>query len=189
MNKIALWWKYKGRYFHKDFIQGVKNIIKWFPVIWKDRDYGNGYIYDVFKFKLEKQAKYIAKYDRHTLAQRDAEIMMTCVRLIDKVQDDYYDIEYADYHDTNHNWIECDEKDENGEKLYELQTEMLSERFSEYFAKYPLQYKRALDPKTHWYYTDKNDKTIAMWIGNENQRRAQTLLFKIIDNNITRWWD
>jgi hypothetical protein len=65
----------------------------------------------------------------------------------------------------------------------------ISNRYPEYFAKYPRQYKRALDPNTKWYYSEKSDKTIAMWIGDENQKRAQTLLFKIMNENIRKWWD
>ena len=189
MNRIRLWWKFSGRYYHKDIIQGIKNLIKWFPVIWKDRDFDHSKIFDVIKFKLDKQAKYIDKHDRHTRAQRDAEIMMTCVRLINLIQEEYYNMEYMDYHQTVHNWIPYKDKDEDGGNLMELQTEEISERFSDYFKKYPLQYKRALNPNTHWYYTEKNKQTIAMWIGNENQRRAQTLLFKILNDNIQKWWD
>jgi hypothetical protein len=50
--RIYLWWEHDGKYYHKYFIQGVKNIAYWFPVIWKDRDWDGHYIYEVMKHKL-----------------------------------------------------------------------------------------------------------------------------------------
>ena len=77
---------------HKYIKHGVKNLYKWFWVIWKDRNYDHYYIFEVLKFKLEKQAKHLADVGFHNDAQRDAERMMTCVRLINKLQnEEYYD--------------------------------------------------------------------------------------------------
>ena len=67
-SKIAAWWRWNGRYMHKEFARGVKNLWKWFPVIWKDRDYDSYYIYELIRVKLQNQAKYIGDKDRHTEA-------------------------------------------------------------------------------------------------------------------------
>ena len=72
-DKVIRWIKYDAKHLHSDIIQGVKNLIKWFPTIWKDRDYDQFYIYEVLRVKLEKQAVYICNNDRHTRAQRVAE--------------------------------------------------------------------------------------------------------------------
>ena len=69
------------------FINSVKNIIRWFPIIWKDRDWDGWYIYTILETKIKHQAEYIGSKDRHVEAKRDAERMMTCVRLIQKVKD------------------------------------------------------------------------------------------------------
>ena len=163
----------------------IRNLIRWTPIIWKDQDWDHSFIFEILKFKLKNQAKYIDKQDRHTTAKRDAELMMTCVRLIDRIQDGFYDGEYADYHEADFRFEECEDKP----GYSQLHIDEISNRFTEYFAKYPIQYKRAIDPNTYWYYTEKSDKTIAMWIGNENQKRAQTLLFKIMNEKIQGWWD
>ena len=189
---IRLWWKFEGRYYHKDFINGIKNLWKWFPTIWRDRDWDANFIYEIIKVKLEHQAKYIGDHDRHTRAKRDSELMRLTSRLIQRCQDDYYDLEYMDYHVSEWNWLDVTEDDNIPEKYKNskrLDIELVSENFDEYFKKYPRQYKRALDPDTYWPYSEKTDKTIAMWIGDENQKRAQTLLFKIMDKNIRGWWD
>ena len=183
--KISNWiWMNIGwriRYIYRK----IRNLIRWTPIIWKDQDWDHTFIFEILKFKLKNQAEYIGGQDRHTTAKRDAEIMMTCVRLIDRIQDGFYDGEYADYHEADFRFEDCEDKP----GYSQLHIDEISNRFLEYFAKYPIQYKRAVDPNTHWYYTEKTDKTIAMWIGNENQKRAQNLLFKIINERIQGWWD
>jgi hypothetical protein len=88
--KLYRWFRWEFKYQHKYIKYGVKNLYKWFWVIWKDRDWDHHYIFEVLKFKLEKQAKHLADVGFHNEAQRDAELMMTCVRLINKLQNEYY---------------------------------------------------------------------------------------------------
>ena len=88
--KLYRWFRWEFKYQHKYIKYGVQNLYKWFWVIWKDRDWDHHYIFQVLKFKLEKQAKHLAENGFHNEAQRDAELMMTCVRLIDKLQNEYY---------------------------------------------------------------------------------------------------
>ena len=93
--RLYRWIKWKLPYQHKYIKYGVKNLYKWFWVIWKDRDWDHYYIFQVLKFKLEKQANHLAENGFHNDAQRDAELMMTCVRLINKLQnEDYYEEMY-----------------------------------------------------------------------------------------------
>jgi hypothetical protein len=88
--RLYRWIKWSLPYQHKYIKYGVKNLYKWFWIIWKDRDWDHYYIFEVLKFKLEKQANHLAENGFHNNAQRDAELMMTCVRLIDKLQNEYY---------------------------------------------------------------------------------------------------
>jgi len=90
--KLYRWVRWELPYQTKYIKYGVKNLYKWFWIIWKDRDWDHHYIFEVLKFKLEKQAKHLADVGFHNDAQRDAERMMTCVRLINKLQnEEYYD--------------------------------------------------------------------------------------------------
>ena len=186
---IRLWWKFEGRYYHKDFVRGVKNLWRWFPTIWKDRDWDDSFIFDILSKKLQFQAEYIGKRDYHTRAKRDAEIMMTCVRLIQKIKMDDYGMEYMDYHETEWEFVDC----EDNPGYSTLNMEELSEHFDDYFKKYPLQYKRVLNGEINRYRRDEGEtkerKLIAMEIAQENGVRAHKLLFKILEENIQRWWD
>jgi hypothetical protein len=187
--RIKLWWKFHGRYYHKDLYRGIVNLIKWFPIIWKDRDWDSNYIFKIFEHKLKLQSKGIAKRDIHVNAQRDAEIMLTCVRLMEKIREDYYQMEYSDYHQSNY-WFE-DIEDKPGYSTWE--SEIKSENFDDYFKKHPLIYKRVLNGEGIFSVDDENDSErkmrIAMNIAHINHDRARTLLFKLMNENIERWWD
>jgi hypothetical protein len=74
----------------KQFFRNIHNIIRWFPIIWKDRDWDHYYIFEILKFKLKNQSEHIGKYGNHISATHEAETMMLCVRLIDKVQNEFY---------------------------------------------------------------------------------------------------
>ena len=162
----------------------IKNLIRWFPIIWKDQDWDDYYIFEILKFKLKNQAKYIREKDRHVTAKRDAEIMMTCVRLIDKVQDEYYAGEYIDYHESDYNWIESEKHPD----YFEVDIILKSERFDEYFKKYPLVYKQVLSSNKNIFKTN-TKQGIAMNMGRINEKRAHKLLFKILEQNIQSGWD
>ena len=184
---IPSWWKYDGRYYHKYVKYGVKNLIYWFPIIWKDRNWDSGYIFTIMKHKLTSQADYIGRRDFHTRAQIDAKRMRLCVKLIGLVQDEFYSIEYSDYHKTKH-WFQ-DLPEKPGFSSWE--SRLLEENFDDYFKKYPLIYKRVLNGEGIFGREGREDdkQIIAMNIGHINHDRARKLLFKIMEENVERWWD
>ena len=176
----------------KSFIISIKNLIKWFPIIWKDRDWDDHYIWEIMKNKLRWQAKYISNRDWHTRAQMDAKRMRLCANLIDKVQDGFYGSEYMDYHESDFNWLDNPDKPD----YKQLEIETTSERFDDYFKKYPLVYKKVLTNKELQIFgIEVRDgeidakQRIAMDIGRYNHERARKLLFKIMEENIEDWWD
>lgn len=184
---IPLWWNHEGRYYHKVFKTGVKNLWYWLPVIWKDRNWDSNYIFEIMMHKLKAQSKYIGERDIHTRAKRDSEIMMTCVRLMKLVQEETYSSEYSDYHKTKH-WFE-DLPDKPGFSSWE--SRLLEENFDDYFMKYPLIYKRVMKGEGVFGREGREDdkQIIAMNIAHINHDRARKLLFKLMEENIERWWD
>jgi len=184
---IPLWWNHEGKYYHKMFRTGVKNLVYWFPIIWKDRNWDSHYIFEILAHKIKAQSKYIGERDIHTRAKRDAEIMMTSYRLIKLVQDDFYSGEYSDYHKTKHWFEDCEDKP--GYSSWE--SRLMEENFDDYFKKYPLIYKRVLEGEGPFSIEGREDdkQVIAMNIGHINHERARKLLFKIMEGHIERWWD
>lgn len=188
-HKISQWWRFSGRYLHRDFIIGVKSIFYWLPIIWRDRNWDHSSIFTIMAHKIEAQSKYIGGRDIHVSAKRDAEIMMTCVRLIKLINDEFYSSEYFDYFKFK-TWFEPAD-DIEGCSTWESRT--LEERFNVYFKKYPLIYNRVLKGEGPFSIDVKNPgntiESIAMNIAHINHNRAMRLLFKIMEEHIQGWWD
>ena len=185
----VLWWKFEARYYHKDLYRGIINLIKWFPIIWKDRNWDDSFIFKILERKLQLQSDFIGKRGIHVSAKRDSEIMNTCVRLMKLVREEHYNMEYSNYHESKY-WFE-DIKDNPGYSTWE--SKILKENFEDYFKKYPLIYKRVINGEGV-FNIDKKDElerkqVIAMNIGKINHVRARKLLFKLMEENIERWWD
>ena len=162
----------------RQFFKRIYNLIRWAPIIWQDEDWDDFYIFEILKFKLKNQARYIGDKNRYVDAKRDAEIMMICVRLIERIQNDYYGTEYQDYHETEFKFIDSVTHPGN----YEMDVEYISEHYVDYFKKYPLIYRQVPDLKAP-------KQKIAFDIAKINEERAHKLLFKILENNIRKWWD
>jgi hypothetical protein len=187
--RIWLWWRYDGKYLHKEIKWGVQNIIYWFPVIWKDRHWDHAYIFRILQHKLKAQANEIGTKDRHTRAQLDAKRMRLCVKLIQLVQDETYATEYMDYHKDRVWFTPCE--DRPGSSLYNSQE--VWEKYDDYFKKYPLVYKQVLKGAGPFTLDGRDEselkRLIAMNISHVNQERVHKLLFKILEHNIRGWWD
>ena len=163
------------RWFFIRLTMSIKNVIRWLPVIWKDKDWDESFIYKILQFKLKNQSEYIATRDWHTRAKRDAEIMMTCVRLIDKINEEYYGMEYFEYYEYD--------MDFGVGGLMGFKTN--KDELDTYYAKYPLTFKKIVAQ-----YGDTKDRSsTALLMGNDRQEKARKLLFKILEQNIETWWD
>jgi len=187
INSFGNWWDNEGRYLFRSFKQGIKNIVYWVPVIWRDRHWDSHYIFEILKHKLILQSNYISKNDRHTRAQHDVKNMRICVRLIKLVQDGFYESEYSDYHKTKH-WTE---PLKGNEGISTWKSKLLEENFDDYFTKYPLIYKKVLKGEGIFNLEGREEdkQVIAMNISRINQSRALKLLFKLMEKNILKWWD
>jgi hypothetical protein len=152
----------------RQFGISIKNLIKWFPLIWQDRDWDHSFIYAMLEFKLTNMAKYFRKRDFFVGQIREAEKMELCVRLMKKVNEDFYSCEYQDvieekwgkqemFVDPSTNYLEFKfiDKDYTEEQLAEINTETSN-----------------LIKKCHL-----------------KQAKAQRILFALMERNINRWWD
>ena len=102
--------------------------------------------------------------------------MNLVVRLIDKMQDEYYSCEYQDYYKSDFRF----EKIENSESSL-LHSDVLEDNLEEYFEKYPNTYK--LFPEHN------ENLKIALRMGNHLHAKCKRILFKLLEQNIEKWWD
>lgn len=79
--------------FIRNFFKGIKNLIVWFPIIWKDRDFDYIYLLIIMRKKLELM-EHLFKYDSYKLnSKKDAEEIEQCINYLNNIiNDDYHDI-------------------------------------------------------------------------------------------------
>lgn len=86
----------KLKYKIRNILTGLRNLYVWAPIIWRDRDYDYIYTIEILKKKLELQAKC---FDNGWMdnSKRDAQIIRTVIRLIDKVyNEEYFQVMFED---------------------------------------------------------------------------------------------
>jgi hypothetical protein len=89
---------------------GIQNLIFWFPIIWKDRDFDQGYLLDILRFKLVRMEKFFrSKYAWTLHAKHRADEMREVILLLDRIREDgefdYYENTFR-YHKRK--WGEID---------------------------------------------------------------------------------
>ena len=172
-------WRRHSPIWIKQIVDGIINLIKWFPIIWKDRNWDHHYIFEILKFKLIQHREKLVNSNRHTGVNEANYYITICLNLIDRIQNEYYGLEYQEFYRGKVKFVK-----EGNYYKYDEQIEF--ENFSGYFQKYPLQVKSLLEK----YPEVKDDKMkLAIFLSHRNQKRCQSLLFKILDEKINYWWD
>jgi hypothetical protein len=175
--KLYRWWKWEAKHVPRDIAKGFKNLWKWFPIIWKDRDWDNHFIFEALKFKLKNTANYLVKYDRYVGVEDDVRYIRICEKLIQRIQDDYYQMEYQDY-------IVQEMYTVDGS----LEFKTIKDNSLTFIKQHPNTYKKVVaNPKYKSYIQNNNGTCLA--IGIERHLKARKLLFKILEEKIEGWWD
>ena len=172
-------------------LNGIKNLIKWFPIIWKDRDYDFVFIYRIFKFKIKKQAKFLKGNSIFVSSKRSHEKMLLVHKLVEIQEYETYSDECLDYFESEYIFSDyIGGKANMGKKLT---TKIIEDNLDEYFKKYPGQYKKIINDNN--FSLSNNDTcdsetrvSIAIKIGIENQRRSKELMYKLLSENLESWW-
>ena len=118
-----------GQYVHwriRYFFKGIWNIIRWVPILYKDRDWDDYYLTKIIQKKIEHQRKYLVNANRHTNIDNDNKYMTLILNLIEREHKDYYALEKYNY---------CEQKfvmDDNDS--FSLEVETVWENLDEYLA-------------------------------------------------------
>ena len=158
-------------YFFRRKRDQFRNLRRWLPLVWNKYDFDYSYSIDMFKRALLDQAEFMKSDRAHRAsAKDDAKRIRTVVRLMEKVYDDSYSMEYQDklkelYGDDvlDFDFVDCEfnnlhelkwsYKDRpNAEEIDKMHTELLKESVAK-------------------------------------QERAEKLLWELVAHNIRSWWD
>jgi len=95
------WWKIRNWFNNYlrpyAIMDGISNLIKWFPLIWKDRDFDHGYLYDILYFKLGEMQKFFESDNAWSAdAKEYAKQIKECRKLLyrimnESIQDENWD--------------------------------------------------------------------------------------------------
>lgn len=176
--KESFWGKIEGWWWDKignkiyDFKIGCKNLIKWAPIIWKDRDWDSYHTFNILKTKLYFTSQLIIKNQRHVGWERDVERIILCIKLIDYVQNDHYgtiawDKLYEKYGESKFKFIPIENS-----TMMEMKVTYPNIESGQYTQEeFDIESRKLSDEAI-----DKHD-------------RAHKLIFKILDKHIGDWWD
>jgi len=164
-------------YWVKRKYRQIERTLSFIPVIWKgyDRDYGSAL--DVFEHQLKRTADYLESDKAWSLdAKTNAAKIWTAIELMEKVYNEDYAMEYMDdierlYGKSKHEFVELDEKDENGDPYYTMKITNKNAVDEEH--------QKEIDEVRHQMFLKGMDK----------QKRAHKLLWDFIEHNILKWWD
>jgi hypothetical protein len=162
------------------FIGGIKNIFRWMPTLFKDKDWDEWYIFTILQKKIEFQRKEIIYANRHIGVDQDNRDMTITLNLIERVKEEYYNTEYLDYEESEFRF----EPVEDNENLHSLEVDVLSERYDEFLKKYQSSVRKVLKEKP-----DLNKKDLCFYVSKYNQEKAHNLLFRILKERMRGWWD
>ena len=185
---VYRWFRWDAKHFHRDVIQGFKNLWRWFPIVWKDRDWDDYYIFEVLKFKIKNTANLTENNQRFVGWESQVSYMRICEKLITLIQDEYYSHEYFDYYDIKFSFEKIEDSDN-----FEMKSEVTIDDLQSYINKYPNTKRFVMNHPKYSKFTNSMSKTtdsrLAMVMGVARHEKAKKLLFKILEQKIENWWD
>ena len=168
-------------YWIKRKIWQIKNVIRWLPIIWEQYDFDYSESIDVFKFQLQKQAEFFeSDRARSTRAPYQAKRIRTVIKLMDKVYNEEYSMEYIDIL-----------KEMYGEDVLEVSfIETGDSIFNDFSGKdeklYTVKYKYESWDNAEEISQIKDELFVMC---HEKQKRAHKILWGLIEKDIETWWD
>ena len=157
----------------KYLINRYKKLIRWIPIIWKTYDWDYRFAIDVFKYQLEDIVSFMESDKAFSSrAKEDASRIKTVLKLMDKVYNEDYALEYFNkienlYGKWDFNFIPTKDKPEYYEMVDVWEKDYSKEELKEIEL---VKSKLVLESKY-------------------KQKRAHKLLWSLIEHNIENWWD
>jgi hypothetical protein len=144
---------------------GVANLIKWLPVVWKDRDWDFTSVYDILRFKIENMSNYIDNRKTFVGYENEVKYMRLCKKLIGLISDDYYLTHYLDMVEAKwgpYNYV----KDSSGKFFKHIKVKTQED-------------KEDCDRMT----------TEMLELATKMNAKAKRLLYHILEEHLEKWWD
>jgi hypothetical protein len=179
-----------------DINYGIGNFYRWRKVIWNDRNWGYDGLLNVMEAKMEMFRKKFVENDMVADIQFMNRDLKIAIKLIQRIRDEYYQMEYHEYHDEEMEYHEYHDEemifnDKPDKKLFRLEFVENWEKFDDFIKKYPHSHREVLkeqaEPNPKWKSLE-SKKTLCLAIAIHNHDKARKLLFKIMEEKIETWF-
>jgi len=172
MRSLKCYYRKVRDYIKYDIPYGIKNLIRWFPVIWKDRNWDHYFIYVTLRHKLHLTEQHIRNHNCHTTAQQDADNIKTCVLLLDRlIADEYHTMAFKKVDEKWGDLVLSSSPCEDRPGLHSVNITRPNIKTPEDEKQERKEFKNACE---HERYLKQQDKE---------------LLFKLMNKYIEGWWD
>jgi hypothetical protein len=163
----------------RDFYRRVKNVLRWLPTIWKDRDWDDSYITEILIKKLEfTRDFYLSGKAYSAEAEKVADEIKEAIDRLHMTRDSWEFYEDLAMEQLEQKWGKTTfdfvphKHDENGNVLsYEMKSETENVETDEDEEQYRKEFRETLDEARKQYMKDK------------------IKAYKFIAKNIDKWWD
>jgi hypothetical protein len=159
----------------RDFYRRVKNVLRWLPTIWKDRDWDNSYITEILIKKLEfTRDFYLSGKAYSAEADKVADEIKEAIDRLHMTRDSWEFYEDLAIEQLEQKWGKTTFEfvpleDRPGLTEMKSKTEKVSTEEEE--EQYRKEFRKTLDAARKQYMKDKKDA------------------YKFIAKNIDKWWD
>jgi len=163
----------------KDFYRRIKNVLRWLPTIWKDRDWDNSYITDILIKKLEfTRDFYLSDKPYSAEAGNIAKEIQDAIERLHMTRDCWEFYENLAMEELEEKWGKTTfefvpfQHTEDGDVLtYEMKSKTEKVEGDEEEELYRKDFQKALDTSRKQYIKDKKEA------------------YEFIAKNIDNWWD
>lgn len=166
----------------KQFLQGLRNIIRWMPTIYKDKDWDHSFITDMLQKKLEFTRQELVNANRFVGVEAVNKDITLALNLLERIKHSYYELEMYEYIKKSYDWQPADV---TGDYLA-MEATILEDHLDEYLAKYKRTAKKLR--KKHRLKIADTEK-IAFRVSDYNQQKCERIFWKLMHYKLNHWWD
>ncbi len=159
-------------FFRYDIPYGIESILRWFPVIWKDRNWDACFVFLILRKKIALMEVHHKKYGHFVDSDKTVKELRVCRKLLDRLVKDEYEERALAPH--NKKW---------GETKSRIEPCKDNKHLAEWIMTRP----NANTPEEK---EQESKEFVKLYDGAQLKRRRDiNVLFKIISNRVQTWWD
>ena len=166
----------------KQFFQGLRNIIRWMPTIYRDRHWDHSFLTDILQKKLEFMRNELVSANRFVGVEAVNKDITLALNLLERIKHSYYELEMHDYIKRSYDFVPADVTAE----YFTMEDTILDDNLDEYLAKY-----KSTAKKLRKKYKLKRDQTekLAYKVSDYNQQKCERIFWKLMHYKLNHWWD